>query len=179
MLTLKLDTKALENLLKDDESGKIKLELQQCVIEEFSRKHIKSIINEPFFETTVQNIKREARTSIEDLFGTWQNNQVGHRFELHDQIKNIIKMQSKTAVTYELDQVEKHVQSIYKETATRIKLEYAEKVEQINKDLKEYTKHLEAEVNKIKEKLVTEKVDGILRNHIKSILAETFAVTSS
>lgn len=175
MMSIKLDTKALENLLKEDD-GTIKLELQQAVIEEFGRRHIKAFVNEGAFADQIKVIKQEAIKDIESMFGEWKGSYSSKKFELNSQIKDMVKLQAKTAVTYELDNVQTYVEELYKKTAHKIQTDYEAKVEKINKDLANYLNHLEDEAEKIKSKLITEEVDGILRRHIKSILAESFAV---
>ena len=175
-MELKLDTKALEKLLTDDD-GKVKLKLQQAVVENFGKRHIKAFVNEGAFGEQIRVIKQEAIKEIEGMFGEWKGSYGNKRFELNSQIKDMVKLQAKTAVTYELDNVEKHVEEVYKKTANRIKTEYDDKATKIEADLANYLTHLEDEAEQIKAKLITEEVDGILRNHIKSILAESFAVS--
>lgn len=175
MMSIKLDTNALSNLMKDDD-GTIKLELQQAVIEEFSKRHIKSIVNDSAFRMHTQSVKEEAIKEIEGLFGEWKGSFNNKKLELNPQIKSMIQLQAKSAVTYELDKVEEHVRDIYKETAEQIKSQYERKTKQIQKRLDEYLMHLEEETEKIRSQIITEKVDGVLRNHIKSILAESFNV---
>lgn len=173
---LKLDTNALERLMKEDD-GSIKLELQQSVIEEFGRRHIKAFINDGAFGNQIKQIKNEAIKEIELMIGTWKDSySTKSNFELHPTIRNMITLQAKSAVTYELDKVEEHVQSLYEQTSNRIKLEYEDRTKKIEGDLKNYLTHLEDEAEKIKSKLITAEVDNILRNHIKSILAESFGV---
>ena len=174
-MEIKLDTNALEKLLTDDD-GKIKLKLQQAVIEEFGRRHIKAFVNDGAFGSQIEVIKKEAIKDIEAMFGEWQGNYSTKKFVLNKQIKDMIQMQAKTAVTYELDKVETYVEDLYKETARKIKTEYEEKASKIEDDLTRYLDHLEEETEKVKSKLITAEVDGILRNHIKSILAESFRV---
>lgn len=174
MISMKLDTQALENLLKNDD-GTIKLELQQSVIEEFSRRHIKALINDSFFDTKMQMLKKEAGESIENLFGNWVTKNSKKTFELNPQIRDMIKLQSKTAVTHELDNVEKHVKEIYEKTAKKIKTEYESKVEYLESRLNQYCEHLEKETEKIRERLLSDKLDEILKEHIRSILSESFS----
>lgn len=172
-MEIKLDTNALENLLTGDD-GKIKLKLQQSVIEEFGRRHIKAFVNDGAFGNQINTIKAEAVKDIESMFGEWKGNYSTKKFVLNQQIKDMVKLQAKTAVTYELDKVETHVEDIYKETARKIKSEYDKKAEKIETDLANYLEHLEEEAEVVKAKLITKEVDGILRDHIKSILAESF-----
>lgn len=174
MMSIKLDTRALENLLQDDD-GTIKLELQQSVVEEFSRRHIKSILNDRFFDTKMTQLKREAGGNIEKLFGNWITNSAKRKFELNPQIKDMIRLQSKTAVTTELDRVEEHVKEIYKDAANRIKERYESRMKAMERNFKNYAEQLEKETETVRAQLVTDKVDVILRDHIKDILAETFA----
>lgn len=174
-MELKLDTNALEKLLTGDD-GKIKLKLQQAVVEEFGRRHIKAFVNDGAFGDQIKTIKQEAIKDIEAMFGEWQGNYSTKKFVLNKQIKDMVQMQAKTAVTYELDKVETYVEDLYKETARKIQTEYTKRAEKIETDLANYLNHLEDEAEKVKAKLITEEVDGILRNHIKSILAESFSV---
>lgn len=174
MISIKLDTKALENLLQD-EDGEIKLHLQQSVLEEFSRRHIKTIINDRFFDTKMKHLKRQAGESIEKLFGNWVTNCSPKKFELNPQIRDMIKLQAKAAVTTELDKVEKQVQEIYKETASKIKFKYESRAKQMEARFEKYSEQLEKETEKVRAQLVTDKVDDILKDHVRSILAESFA----
>lgn len=174
MMSLKLDTPALERLMQGDD-GKIKLELQQAVVEEFSRRHIKSIVNDSVFRNHIDSIREESSKHLESLFGEWKGSWGNKKLELNPQIRDMIQLQAKTAVTYELDQVEAHVQQIYKEAAEKIKSRYEQKLETLNGRLDHYLNELEVHTDKIKAQLITEKVDGVLRSHIKSILAESFA----
>ncbi len=176
MMSMKLDTAALERLMDSDNGQEIKLELQQAVIEEFGRRHIKAFANDGEFKKHVDIAKKEAIKDIESMFGEWKGSYNSKRFELNSQISSMVKLQAKTAVTYELDKVENYVADLYTETAARIKEEYELKSLKLQKDLEKYSQHLEEEVETIKAQLLTDKVDGILRNHVKNILAETFSV---
>jgi hypothetical protein len=177
MITLKLDTKALENLMKD-EDGQFKLELQQAVLEEFGRRHIKAFVSDGPFKDNLERIKKEAINEINAKFGEWKSSGMsGQKFVLNQSIRDAIQIYAKTVVTYELTEAENHVAEIYRNTAITIKERYEEKTAQIKRDLERYVTHLEQQTETMKTKLLTEQVDGILRNHIKSILAESFAVT--
>lgn len=179
MIALKLDTNALDRLMQDDD-GKIKLELQQAVMEEFGRRHIKAFANDGPFREQLENVKKEAIDEVEKKFGKWESG--GYRsdksFRLHQTIKDAIQLHAKTVVTYELDEAEKHVAEIYKKTSQEIKDRYEKKVSFINADLEKYLVHLEEQTEQVKARLLTKQVDGIIRDHIKSILAESFAVTT-
>lgn len=168
MMSIKLDTGALENLLKDDD-GTIKLELQQAVLEEFSRRHIKSVINDHYFKAHIDAVSKEAVKEVEKLFGEWKGSYSKKQLELNPQIKDMVKLQAKTAVTHELDQVENHVREIYRDTAKKIRVDYTKKA----KDLQET---LNYQVKEIFEGMIDNSFDNVLRNHIKSIMAETFAL---
>jgi len=179
MLAIKLDTNALDRLMQDDD-GRIKLELQQAVMEEFGRRHIKAFANDGPFREQLENVKKEVIDEIESKFGKWERTSgysAKKKFVLNQQIKDAIQLHAKTVVTYELDEAEKHVAEIYKKAAARIKEESERKYAAINRDLEKYTTHLEKEAERVKALLLTEQVDGILRDHIKTILAESFAVT--
>lgn len=175
MMELKLDTNALERLLTNDD-GEIKLKLQQSVIEEFGRRHIKAFANDDEFKKYIDIAKKEAVRDIESMFGEWKGSYNSKRFELNQEISSMVKLQAKTAVTYELDNVEQYVSDLYKQTAEKIKEEYDLKAIQLEKDLDRFTEHLENEVETIKAQLITDQIDTVLRNHIKNILAETFSV---
>lgn len=177
MINLKLDTQALENLMKGDD-GKIKLELQQAVVEEFSRRHIKAIVNDEVFRLHADTIREESMKNLSSMFGEWKGNYGNKKLELNPQMKEIIQLQAKATVSYELDQVEEHVRKIYTDTANQIKSKYEEKLKTLESHLEHYTSQLESHVEKAKEKLLTEQVDGIIRTHLKSILSETFATSN-
>lgn len=174
MMSMKLDTAALERLMDSDNGQEIKLELQQAVIEEFGRRHIKAFANDGEFKKHVDIAKKEAIKDIEQMFGEWKGSYNSKKFVLNPQISSMVKLQAKTAVTYELDKVEDYVSEIYKETAKSIKDTYELKVIKLQKDLDKYAEHLEDQVETIKSQLLTDQVDGILRQHVKSILSETF-----
>ena len=53
-------------------------------------------------------------------------------------------------------------------------LEY--RVNMMRTDLEKYKEDLKKEAEAIKAQLLTDEVDSILRNHVKSILVETFSV---
>lgn len=175
MIGLKLDTKALENLLKEDD-GTIKLELQQAVIEEFCKRHIK-LGSDAIFKNMINNIKDETINEIESLFGEWVKITYStQKFELNDQIKNMITLQAKTAVTHELDKVENNVIDLYIETATKISNEYNSKLQELQNNFSTYLVELENEIEKMKKTLITNEIDGIMRKHLKSILKESFSL---
>ena len=178
MIGLKLDTKALENLLKEDD-GTIKLELQQAVIEEFCKRHIKlgSLGSDAIFKNMIKTIKDETVNEIESLFGEWVKITYStQKFELNDQIKNMITLQAKTAVTHELDKVENNVIDLYIETATKISNEYNSKLQELQNNFSTYLVELENEIEKMKKTLITNEIDGIMRKHLKSILKESFSL---
>ena len=178
MIGLKLDTKALENLLKEDD-GTIKLELQQAVIEEFCKRHIKlgSLGSDAIFKNMIKTIKDETLNEIESLFGEWVKITYStQKFELNDQIKNMIKLQAKTAVTHELDKVEDNVIDLYIETAAKISNEYNSKLQELQNNFSTYLVELENEIEKMKKTLITNEIDGIMRKHLKSILKESFSL---
>jgi len=178
MIGLKLDTKALENLLKEDD-GTIKLELQQAVIEEFCKRHIKlgSLGSDAIFKNMIKTIKDETLNEIESLFGEWVKITYStQKFELNDQIKNMIKLQAKTAVTHELDKVENNVIDLYIETAAKISNEYNSKLQELQNNFSTYLVELENEIEKMKKTLITNEIDGIMRKHLKSILKESFSL---
>lgn len=178
MIGLKLDTKALENLLKEDD-GTIKLELQQAVIEEFCKRHIKlgSLGSDAIFKNMIKTIKDETVNEIESLFGEWVKITYStQKFELNDQIKNMIKLQAKTAVTHELDKVEDNVIDLYIETAAKISNEYNSKLQELQNNFSTYLVELENEIEKMKKTLITNEIDGIMRKHLKSILKESFSL---
>lgn len=178
MIGLKLDTKALENLLKEDD-GTIKLELQQAVIEEFCKRHIKlgSLGSDAIFKNMIKTIKDETVNEIESLFGEWVKITYStQKFELNDQIKNMIKLQAKTAVTHELDKVENNVRDLYIEMAAKISNEYNSKLQELQNNFSTYLVELENEIEKMKKTLITNEIDGIMRKHLKSILKESFSL---
>ena len=178
MIGLKLDTKALENLLKEDD-GTIKLELQQAVIEEFCKRHIKlgSLGSDAIFKNMIKTIKDGTVNEIESLFGEWVKITYStQKFELNDQIKNMIKLQAKTAVTHELDKVENNVRDLYIETAAKISNEYNSKLQELQNNFSTYLVELENEIEKMKKTLITNEIDGIMRKHLKSILKESFSL---
>ena len=178
MIGLKLDTKALENLLKEDD-GTIKLELQQADIEEFCKRHIKlgSLGSDAIFKNMIKTIKDETVNEIESLFGEWVKITYStQKFELNDQIKNMIKLQAKTAVTHELDKVENNVRDLYIETAAKISNEYNSKLQELQNNFSTYLVELENEIEKMKKTLITNEIDGIMRKHLKSILKESFSL---
>ena len=178
MIGLKLDTKALENLLKEDD-GTIKLELQQAVIEEFCKRHIKlgSLGSDAIFKNMIKTIKDETVNEIESLFGEWVKITYStQKFELNDQIKNMITLQAKTAVTHELDKVENNVRDLYIETATKISNEYNSKLQELQNNFSTYLVELENEIEKMKKTLITNEIDGIMRKHLKSILKDSFSL---
>ena len=178
MIGLKLDTKALENLLKEDD-GTIKLELQQAVIEEFCKRHIKlgSLGSDAIFKNMIKTIKDETVNEIESLFGEWVKITYStQKFELNDQIKNMIKLQAKTAVTHELDKVENNVRDLYIETAAKISNEYNSKLQELQNNFSTYLVELENEIEKMKKTLITHEIDGIMRKHLKSILKDSFSL---
>ena len=178
MIGLKLDTKALENLLKEDD-GTIKLELQQAVIEEFCKRHIKlgSLGSDAIFKNMIKTIKDETVNEIESLFGEWVKITYStQKFELNDQIKNMIKLQAKTAVTHELDKVENNVIDLYIESATKISNEYNSKLQELQNNFSTYLVELENEIEKMKKTLITNEIDGIMRKHLKSILKDSFSL---
>ncbi len=175
MIGLKLDTKALENLLKEDD-GTIKLELQQAVIEEFCKRHIK-LGSDAIFKNMINTIKDETINEIESLFGEWVKITYStQKFELNDQIKNMITLQAKTAVTHELDKVENNVRDLYIETATKISNEYNSKLQELQNNFSTYLVELENEIEKMKKTLITNEIDGIMRKHLKSILKDSFSL---
>ena len=178
MIGLKLDTKALENLLKEDD-GTIKLELQQADIEEFCKRHIKlgSLGSDAIFKNMIKTIKDETVNEIESLFGEWVKITYStQKFELNDQIKNMIKLQAKTAVTHELDKVENNVRDLYIETAAKISNEYNSKLQELQNNFFFFFFELENEIEKMKKTLITNEIDGIMRKHLKSILKESFSL---
>ena len=176
MIGLKLDTKALENLLKEDD-GTIKLELQQAVIEEFCKRHIKVLGSDAIFKNMINTIKDETINEIESLFGEWVKITYStQKFELNDQIKNMITLQAKTAVTHELDKVENNVRDLYIETATKISNEYNSKLQELQNNFSTYLVELENEIEKMKKTLITNEIDGIMRKHLKSILKDSFSL---
>lgn len=177
MIALKLDVNALENLLKDDD-GTIKLELQQAVLEEFGRRHVKAFANEAGFKRQLEAVKKETLEEIDAEFGKWENAYSGRKFVLNQTIKDMIQLHAKTVVTYELDQAEKHVAQIYGNTAQLIRDKYQEKTAELTRGLERYTAKLEEEVEKIKAQLLTKQVDKILRDHVRTILAESFATAN-
>ena len=175
MIGLKLDTKALENLLKEDD-GTIKLELQQAVIEEFCKRHIK-LGSDAIFKNMINTIKDETINEIESLFGEWVKITYStQKFELNDQIKNMITLQAKTAVTHELDKVENNVIDLYIETAAKISNEYNSKLQELQNNFSTYLVELENEIEKMKKTLITNEIDGIMRKHLKSILKDSFSL---
>jgi hypothetical protein len=173
MMSIKLDTKALENLMRDDD-GEIKLELQQTVIEEFGRRHVKSYVNNSAFKETLETVEKEALKEVESLFGKWSGSFNRNKFALHPKIKEMIQLQAKTAVTYELNNVKSHVEDLYKQTSQDIKSQYEKKTRNIKTELAGYLLHLDEETEKLKSQLLTDKVDSIIRDHVKSILSESF-----
>ncbi len=176
MIQLKLDAKALENLLKGDD-GTISLDLQQAVIEEFGKRHIKTFANNTAFKDMIDIAKKETITEIEKMFGDWTGSYSSKTFKLNDQIKNMIKLQAKSSVTYELDQVETYVSSVYERLAIDLKTEFDKKVTILKNDFNEYIETLEKDINSMKTKLITDEIDKILRTHIKSIMYETFVLS--
>ena len=178
MIGLKLDTKALENLLKEDD-GTIKLELQQAVIEEFCKRHIKlgSLGSDAILKNMIKTNKDETVNEIESLFGEWVKITYStQKFELNDQIKNMIKLQAKTAVTHELDKVENNVRDLYIETEKKKTNEYNSKLQELQNNFSTYLVELENEIEKMKKTLITNEIDGIMRKHLKSILKESFSL---
>lgn len=173
MLTLKMDTKALERLMTEDD-GQIKLELQQAIIEEFSRRHIKAIANNSDLHNLFETVKKETLTETEKLFGEWKGTYNSKKFELNSQIKDMIKLQCKTAVTYELDKAESYVEELYKATAEKMKKHHEENIIKLNEKLQNYADHLMSETDRIKEKLLSDEADHIIRSRLKEILAESF-----
>lgn len=176
MIQLKLDTQALENLLKEDD-GTFKLELQQAVIEEFGRRHIKAFANNTAFKDVVEVAKKETIDEIEKMFGSWTSSYSTKKFELNTQIKDMIKIQAKSSVTYELDKVENYVGEMYKKVAEDLRKEFDEKITVLNNDFKLYLENLEDEITTMKSKLITSEIDKILRAHIKTIMYETFVLS--
>ncbi len=177
MMSIKLDTPALERLMQDDD-GKIKLELQQAVVEEFSRRHIKAIVNDSVFRMHIDAVREEATRHTSALFGEWKGSYGSKKLELNPQMREMIQLQAKATVSHELDQVEEHVKNIYSEAAEKIKKEYDRKLISLESSLRRYCEDLENHVEKAKNELLTEKIDGIIRGHVKSILAESFAVNN-
>ena len=176
-MRLQLNTAALERLLEGEDGQTIKLDLQQAVIEEFGRRHIKAFANDGEFKKHVDIAKKEAIKDIESMFGEWKGSYNSKKFVLNSQISDMIKLQAKTAVTYELDKVENIVSDLYEETAKSIRQEHEQRILRIEQDLEKYAKDLEDRVEIVKDQLLTEQVDTILREHVKSILAETFSVS--
>ena len=97
-------------------------------------------------------------------------------FLFNDQIKNMIKLQAKTAVTHELDKVENNVRDLYIETAAKISNEYNSKLQELQNNFSTYLVELENEIEKMKKTLITNEIDGIMRKHLKSILKESFSL---
>lgn len=176
MIQLKLDAKALENLLKEDD-GTIKVELQQSVIEEFGRRHIKAFANNKAFADIVDIAKQETMNEIENMFGVWKGTYSSKKFELNSQIKDMIKLQAKSSVTYELDKVETYVGDIYSKLALDLKTSFDLKVDKLKQDYTDYLESLENEIENMKSKLITSEIDKILRTHIKTIMYETFVLS--
>lgn len=173
-MRLQLNTAALERLLEGEDGKEIKLDLQQSVIEEFGRRHIKAFANDGEFKKHINIAKDEAIKDIEAMFGEWTGSYSNKKFKLNRPISDMIKLQAKTAVTYELDKVENIVSDLYEETAKSIKEQHELHTLKMQKQLDKYLENMEAEVETIKAKLLTAQVDDILREHIKSILAESF-----
>ena len=82
MMTLKLDTGALQSLMTEDD-GNMKLELQQAVIEEFSRRHIKAIANNVDFKHMIKQTEDTMKSEIEKLFGDWTGSYSNKKFVLN------------------------------------------------------------------------------------------------
>jgi len=173
-MRLQLNTAALERLLEGEDGKEIKLDLQQSVIEEFGRRHIKAFANDGEFKKYIDIAKNEAIRDIESMFGEWTGSYSNKKFKLNKPIQDMIKLQSKTAVTYELDKVENYVSDLYQETAKSIQEQHELHAMKLQKQLDKYLENMELEVETIKAQLLTDQVDSILREHVKSILAETF-----
>lgn len=171
-----MDTKALERLMTEDD-GQIKLELQQSIIEEFSRRHIKAIANNSDLKNMFENVKKETLIETEKLFGEWKGSYNTKKFELNPQIKDMIRLQCKTAVTYELDKAESYVEELYKATAEKMKKQHEENIVKLNEKLENYSAHLMVETDRIKDSLLSDECDHIIRSRLKEILAESFGAT--
>ncbi len=173
-MRLQLNTAALERLLEGEDGKAIKLDLQQSVIEEFGRRHIKAFANDGEFAKHINIAKDEAIKDIESMFGEWTGSYSSKKFKLNRPIQDMIKLQAKTAVTYELDKVEGIVSDLYSDTAKSIQEQHELHTLKIQKQLDKYLENMESEVESIKAQLLTTQIDDILRAHIKSILSESF-----
>ena len=108
------------------------------------------------------------------MFGEWTGSYSSKKFKLNRPIQDMIKLQAKTAVTYELDKVEGIVSDLYSDTAKSIQEQHELHTLKIQKQLDKYLENMESEVENIKAQLLTTQIDDILRAHIKSILSESF-----
>ena len=137
MMSIKLDTNALERLMSEDD-GTIKLELQQAVIEEFSRRRIKAHINDGNFQKAIG-------TEIEKHFGTWIKGNYGRidGFKFNPEIKKIFKEEADKILQSEISELRSYISASYKEAEAQLK-----------NNLAAYNAQLLKDTEKIKEQLL-------------------------
>ena len=86
----------------------------------------------------------------------------------------MIKLQSKTAVTYELDNVEDYVQEVYEKISKDHKERTDAHQKRVDEKLENYFQDIMAKVEETKARLLTEEMDFIIKERVKEILAESF-----
>jgi actin-like ATPase involved in cell morphogenesis len=151
-VVLRLDAKALAELFKNDE-GEVKLEVLQGVIDEFSRRHLKTLVNSSMFALTLDRLRREIKEELNQKIAseiatireevtstTWGAKRLV--FELRpelkqiigDHIREVISEKIKEAATAVLNDLTAHLPSMINdrveaEIHTQVRAEISQRVQ--------------------------------------------------
>lgn len=137
-IQIKIDTKALEALFSDPDT---KLQLQQSVIEEFTRRHIKQAFNAVESTVQIEKAVEETRREALDAFMTRAPGSLSNNWKLRPEYSTLIKNKTKELI---------------EATVNETILEHTKQLEvYIKQQVETQVKY---EINKVSSKMITEKV---------------------
>lgn len=103
-LTLQINSlEALERLIGNN--NECEISIRNSVVQEFAKKHLKAIVNEPFFADEIRNLKQELRKAfdkrVEEAIADVKRYYAGGSIEkvtLHPEVKTAIDRQIRETV---------------------------------------------------------------------------------
>lgn len=142
-MEIKLDFKALEALFPEGSEARVRL--QQCVIEEFTRKHIKTLANNHSLTSELRTLVEKHRDVAMTEFLEYGKSTVygGKTMQLNENTKNRIRSDIKSLVEAEIqNSILSLKDSLYEDLRARINIELKSKLNaQVNEEVSSFIKN--------------------------------------
>lgn len=153
-MKITLDVKALESLVAGN--SEIEIELRNCVVQEFAKRHLKAVANDPVFKEWMEKQLLSIRISIEDEMKT---------------IFSDIRRDGYGRVTRESFKKEV-ISKIRQEADHYIELQISKNVQEIvNKKLDDLTAKVNIYCDSMINKYTTKALDEMVDNKFRALLS--------